>query len=156
MASDNFEKAFWFLVAEGEFTKQDWIPWRQASSRSFQEKQALGRQEWAGSQGSGGQLPDVLSGPQELRGLEAHCSVVSAPASTVPPAPLPLLLSVNLHFNRTPPVVACMHIKIWEALQEPYPGAALYMKEKLVFLLVAPWSRETLINILLHAEAFLL
>ena len=70
--------------------------------------------------------------------------------------PLPLLLSVNLHFNRAPPVVACMHIKVWEALLERYPGAALYMKEKLVFLLVAPWSRETLINILLPAEAFLL
>lgn len=53
-------------------------------------------------------------------------------------------------------MVACVHIKVWEALLEPYPGAALYMKEKLVFLLVAPWSRETLINILLPAEAFLL
>lgn len=103
MASDNFEKVFWSLVAEGEFTKQDWIPWRQAPSWSFQEKQALGRQEWAGSQGSGGQLPDVRSGPQELRGLEAHCKVWSLhPHLQYYQHPLPLLLSVNLHFNRTP------------------------------------------------------
>ena len=49
-----------------------------------------------------------------------------------------------------------MHIKVWATLLEPYPRAALYIKEKLVFLLVAPCSREALINILLPAEVFLL
>lgn len=39
---------------------------------------------------------------------------------------------------------------------EPYPGAALSMKAKPVFLLLARRSREALINILLPAEAFLL
>lgn len=49
-----------------------------------------------------------------------------------------------------------MHVQVWETLLEPYPGAAFYVKEKLVFLLVAPCSWEGLINILLPAEAFLL
>lgn len=52
--------------------------------------------------------------------------------------------------------VACTHIKVWETLLKLYPGAALYMKEKLVFLLVAPCSWEDLINILFPAETFLL
>lgn len=52
------------------------------------------------------------------------------------------------------PQVVCMLIKSWETLLELYPEAALYMKEKLVFLLVAPCSQEGLINILLPAEAF--
>lgn len=47
----------------------------------------------------------------------------------------------------------CRHIKNWETLLELYPEAASYMKEKLVFLLVAPCSQAGLVNILLPAEA---
>lgn len=79
-----------------------------------------------------------------FRSVEASSLTVQSAVCTSGPA------EWDLHFNEIPQVV-WVHIKAWET----YQGAALFMKEKLVFLLF-PCSREGLINILLPAEAFLL
>lgn len=81
---------------------------------------------WAGSLGTGGQLPGVQSGQSlDFRSVEASSLCAECSLCTSGPA------EWDLHFNKIPQVM-WEHIKVWET----HPGAALFMKEKLVFLLV--------------------
>lgn len=138
------------------FMKQGWFPGRQASRRSFQENLALSRRGWAASQGPGTAcwLFSVgrLRGLQERCGLKPHsteCGLCARGFSISGPT------EQESAFYRGSPDGVHAYYSLQNSL-EPYPGAALSMKAKPVFLLLAPHSREALINILLPAEAFLL
>lgn len=128
MASDNFEKVFWSLVAEGEFTKQDWNSLETGSKLIISRETSPWQAGVGWGQGSGGQLPEV-EGPQELEARGSLQSVISAPASAVPPAPSPAAMCVNLHFNRTPCGGLGRYIKVWEALLEPHSRGFIHEGE---------------------------